>query len=130
MVGRAHDGCLPLHAYTRHCSIPSPSKAHLHTQLRLSHLLPTALSMVWFSLSWYLQPTHPPTHPPTPQYGEAAAAYTEALRLARQPQDVATLLSNRSAAYARWGGRRGGGSEGGRREGGREGAREAMGVTE
>ncbi|PNW70368.1 hypothetical protein CHLRE_17g716850v5 [Chlamydomonas reinhardtii] len=33
-------------------------------------------------------------------YGEAAAAYTEALRLARQPQDVATLLSNRSAAYA------------------------------
>ncbi|KAG2424301.1 hypothetical protein HYH02_015191 [Chlamydomonas schloesseri] len=33
-------------------------------------------------------------------YGEAAAAYTEALRLARQPEDVATLLSNRSAAYA------------------------------
>ncbi|KAG2437948.1 hypothetical protein HXX76_005563 [Chlamydomonas incerta] len=33
-------------------------------------------------------------------FGEAAAAYTEALRLARQPEDVAALLSNRSAAYA------------------------------
>ncbi|GFR48493.1 hypothetical protein Agub_g10391 [Astrephomene gubernaculifera] len=34
------------------------------------------------------------------QYGEAAAAYTEALRLAREPGHVAALLSERSAAYA------------------------------
>ncbi|GLC50546.1 hypothetical protein PLESTB_000391800 [Pleodorina starrii] len=34
------------------------------------------------------------------QYGEAANAYTEALRYAHDADDVATLLSNRSAAYA------------------------------
>ncbi|GIL76200.1 hypothetical protein Vretifemale_5693 [Volvox reticuliferus] len=34
------------------------------------------------------------------KYGEAATAYTEALRYAHDADDVATLLSDRSAAYA------------------------------
>ncbi|GLI64935.1 hypothetical protein VaNZ11_008336 [Volvox africanus] len=34
------------------------------------------------------------------KYGEAATAYTEALRYAHDADDVATLLSNRSASYA------------------------------
>jgi hypothetical protein len=51
-------------------------------------------------------PSPPLPAPPRGQFGEAADAYTTALRYAREADDVATLLSNRSAAYARWAPRR------------------------
>ncbi len=37
-----------------------------------------------------------------PQFGEAAAAYTEGLKVARSRSDKARLAYNRSAAFARW----------------------------